>query len=192
MRSANTKTTEPSRPVRRSAASAREAVLEMLKDDHKRVKKAFRDFEKLDAQEDSEECADLVAQTCTDLEVHAQLEEDLFYPALRGNLQEEDLLDEAEVEHKSAKMLIAELKDMSPDDEKFSATFTVLGEYVKHHIREEETEMFQQLERAKIDWAGLLESMQNHRQELMAEFGGASDEMESMGKSPRGRTGSRN
>lgn len=169
MRSANIKTTDVSRS-HQTATTARDAVLEMLKEDHKRVKKAFRDFEKLDVVEDRKECANLVARTCNDLKVHAQLEEDLFYPALRGSI-EEDLIDEAEVEHKSAKMLIAELEGMSPDDEKYSATFTVLGEYVKHHVREEESEMFQQLGRAKIDWDGLLESMQARREELMGESG---------------------
>lgn len=152
-------------------SSLRESVLEMLKDDHKRVKKAFRDFEKIDPHEDPERASEIVEQTCSELEVHAQLEEEIFYPAVRENISEADLVAEAEVEHKSAKQLIADIRSLSPDDEKYAASFTVLGEYVKHHIREEEQEMFKQLERAKIDWSAMLESMQQRRQTLMDEHG---------------------
>lgn len=170
LRSTQTKTAGR-QTARRSASSLRESVLEMLKDDHKRVKKAFRDFEKLDPHEEPERAAEIVEQTCSELEVHAQLEEEIFYPAVRENISEADLVTEAEVEHKSAKQLIADIRNLSPDDEKYAASFTVLGEYVKHHIREEEQEMFAQLERAKIDWGGLLEAMQSRRDELMGEHG---------------------
>jgi hypothetical protein len=172
----------------------RESVLQMLKDDHKHVKKAFRDFEKLDPHEEPERCAELVGRTCTELEIHAQLEEELFYPAVRQAIKEHDLLEEAEVEHNSAKMLIGNLRGMSPEDEKYSATFTVLGEYVKHHIQEEEKEMFAQIERAKIDWSGLYEAMQSRHEELMAEHGMSEamegeEAMASASPAARSRTG---
>lgn len=154
----------------RADSTARNIILTMLKDDHKRVKKAFRDFEKLDPHENAEECRKLVQHTCGELEVHATLEEELFYPAARAYLNEEDLIDEAEVEHASAKALIAQLKGMDPDDDKFAATFKVLGEYIKHHIREEENEMFPQLGRAKLDWQGMSEEISSRREELMQEF----------------------
>ncbi|MGE5384348.1 MAG: hemerythrin domain-containing protein [Betaproteobacteria bacterium] len=154
----------------RADSTARNIILTMLKDDHKRAKKAFRDFEKLDPHEDAEECRALVEQTCGELEVHAALEEELFYPAARNYLSEEDLIDEAEVEHASLKSLIQQLKNMEPEDEKYAATFTVLGEYVKHHVREEENEMFPQLGRAKMDWKGLCDEMNSRREELMQEF----------------------
>jgi iron-sulfur cluster repair protein YtfE (RIC family) len=170
LRSTQTKTAGR-QTSRRSASSLRESVLEMLKDDHKRVKKAFRDFEKLDPHEEPERCAEIVEQTCSELEIHAQLEEELFYPAVRENIADADLVAEAEVEHKSAKQLIADLKNMSPEDEKYAATFKVLGEYVKHHVREEEQEMFKQLERTKIDWSAMLEAMQSRRQEMIGEGG---------------------
>lgn len=189
LRSTQTRTTGR-QTARRSVASLRESVLDMLKDDHKRVKKAFRDFEKIDPHEDPEGAAELVEQTCSELEVHAQLEEEIFYPAVREAISEADLVTEAEVEHKSAKQLIADIRSLSPEDEKYAASFTVLGEYVKHHIREEEQEMFKQLERAKIDWSGILESMQQRRQELMAEHGMEADEdAPARPRAPAGRSG---
>ena len=156
-------------------ASSRDQVIELLKEDHKMVKKAFKDFEKMDAE--SEETEAFVAQICAELEVHATLEEELFYPAARAALEgeDEDLIDEAEVEHNSAKMLIAELQGMSADDRMMKANFKVLGEYVQHHIKEEEDELFKKLGRAKVDWDSLLHDMQQRQQELKAEKGLADD-----------------
>jgi hypothetical protein len=163
---------EPSMPTKNS--SAREQVLELLKDDHKHVKKHFREFEKMDPEQDPQACQELAMRVCDELEVHAQIEEDLFYPAARKALAEkegEDLIDEAEVEHHSAKQLMAELRALAPQDPKFKATFTVLGEYVKHHVKEEESEMFDQLGRAKIQWEPLLQDMLDRQQELKSEKG---------------------
>lgn len=162
----------------RNNSSARNEILEMLKEDHKRVKKAFRDFEKIDIDSDPESAQALVEQTCAELELHATLEEDVFYPAVRQAVKEEDLVEEAEVEHDSAKQLIAQLREMSPEDPKFAATFTVLGEYVKHHIKEEEGEMFEQLGRSKVDWQAVLEEMMERRAELEQELGLAEEEEE--------------
>jgi hemerythrin-like domain-containing protein len=124
----------------------------------------------MDPHEDMESCKSLVTQTCTELEIHTQLEEKCFYPAVRQGMKEESLIDEAEVEHGSAKQLIQQLKQMSPEDEKFAATFTVLGEYVKHHVREEEHEIFPQLSRAKLDWQHMQEEMTQQREALMKQF----------------------
>lgn len=162
----------------RNNTSARNEILQMLKDDHKRVKKAFRDFEKIDVESDPETAQQLVEQTCAELELHAMLEEELFYPAVRQALKEQDLVEEAEVEHDSAKQLIAQVRDLSPDDPKFKATFTVLGEYVKHHIKEEEGEMFEQLGRSKVDWQAVLEDMMERRLQLERELGLAEEEEE--------------
>lgn len=155
----------------RNNSSARNEILEMLKEDHKRAKKAFRDFEKLDVQGDPESAQALVDQTCAELEMHTTLEEEVFYPAVRQAVKEEDLVEEAEVEHGSAKQLIAQLRELSPDNPKFAATFKVLGEYVKHHIKEEEGEMFEQLGRSKVDWEGVLEEMLERRAELEQQLG---------------------
>lgn len=153
--------------------NARSQVIAMLKEDHAAAKKAFREFEKLDheSEDDLQEREALVAQTCAELRVHAKLEEELFYPAVRPVLKEEDLVDEAEVEHNTLENLIGELEGMESNSSKFAATFRVLGEYVKHHVKEEENEMFAQLERAKLPWDELLQNMQTRREELMAELG---------------------
>jgi hypothetical protein len=155
----------------RNNSKARSEVLEMLKEDHARVKKAFRDAQKLDSEEDREELQMIVEQTCAELEVHARLEEELFYPAVRAAIKDTELLEEAEIEHASAKALIAQLREMMPDDAKYAATFKVLGEYVKHHIKEEEKEMFEQLNRSRIEWEELQQQMLTMRETLMGEMG---------------------
>jgi hypothetical protein len=160
----------------RNNSKARTEVLDMLKEDHARVKKAFRDAQKLDSEEDQEELQMIVEQTCAELEVHARLEEELFYPAVRGAIKETELIDEAEVEHESAKALIAQLRAMTPADEKYAPTFKVLGEYVKHHIKEEEKEMFEQLNRSRIEWEELQQQMLTMRETLMSEMGLLEDE----------------
>jgi hemerythrin-like domain-containing protein len=159
-----------SRSSSRTRSNARNAILQMLMDDHKRARKAFRDFEKLDASEDTEQCQALAQRTCGELQVHATLEEELFYPAVRSVLKEADLVEEAEVEHLAAKQLIEQLQTMTPEEAKFAATFKVLGEYVKHHVKEEEGEMFPRLERTRIDWEALHDRMNARRDELMEQF----------------------
>ena len=161
--------------VSKNASAARKEVLDMLIEDHKSAKKLFREFEKLSA-EDAEERESLVSLACAELKLHTQLEEECFYPAMRGSLKEQDLLEEAEIEHASAKQLIEQLDGLDADDPKFAATFKVLGEYVKHHIKEEEGEMFEQAQRAKVDWSALLEQMTNRRMELETELGLAEDD----------------
>jgi hemerythrin-like domain-containing protein len=150
--------------------STRTDVLKMLKEDHKKVKKAFQDFERLDKQTRMDECQALVMQTCADLALHTTLEEELFYPAIRGALREPQLIDEAEVEHASAKTLIADLQQVAPEDRGWAATFKVLGEYVQHHIKEEEGEIFPQLARAQLDWDGLHRQMAERRLALQREL----------------------
>jgi hemerythrin-like domain-containing protein len=156
----------------RNNSAAKSEIIEELKEDHKRVRQAFRQAEKLDAEEDGEELKEIVDQTCAELEVHAQLEEELFYPAAREVLKEADLVDEAEVEHMSAKALIAQLREMGPEDEKYAATFKVLGEYVNHHIKEEENEMFPGLQgRSGVEWEQVQQQMETRREQLMSEMG---------------------
>ena len=155
----------------RGGPAAKNKVIAMLKADHKKVKKAFKDFKKLDAQEDPDSAQALVEQTCTELEVHAELEEQVFYPAARGAMKEDDLIDEAEVEHMTAKVLIGQLKGMNAEDEKYAATFKVLGEYINHHVQEEEGEMFKKMTQPDVDWSAVLEEMQQQRMQLMEEKG---------------------
>jgi hemerythrin superfamily protein len=141
------------------------AALEMLKEDHDKVKKAFKEFEKMD-RSDSETCRQVVQSVCNDLRVHTMLEEEIFYPAVREAIEDEDIMNEAAVEHETAKTLIEQLDNMEPDDPNYYATFTVLGEYVMHHVKEEEGEMFKQIKRSRLDTAALGEQMEEHKQLL--------------------------
>jgi len=128
-----------------------ESAIALLMEDHEYVKKAFRAFEKMD-QEDQPA---LVKQVCAALKVHTRIEEEIFYPAVRKAIKDPDLMNEAEVEHDSAKSLIRQLERMKPSDPKFAATFTVLGEYVNHHVKEEEEEMFPKVRRARVNLKAL-------------------------------------
>ncbi|MCE4553118.1 hemerythrin domain-containing protein [Pelomonas cellulosilytica] len=165
----------PSQRTTRAATQARSQILDELKEDHKRVKKAYRQFQKLDPQEDRDEVEALVQQVLDELSVHATLEEELLYPAARQALSDEDLIDEAEVEHESMHTLIDQLRGMSCDDEKYCARFTVLCEYVTHHVKEEESEMFPKLEHARMDWESLASEMTERRAELTGEPADAED-----------------
>ena len=167
--SADSLKSSSSRSGSRTQVAARNEIVAMLKNDHKRVKKAFRDFGKLDQDKDRDSSQQLVSQTCNELEVHASLEEELFYPAARNALGEEALIDEAEVEHMSLKTLIGQLKGMSPQDDKYAATFKVLGEYVSHHVVEEEQQIFPKLSHTRFDWRDLLQQMTERRAQLMGE-----------------------
>lgn len=164
----------PSRPNNsrtnnsRANTTARTEVLDQLKEDHKRVKKAYREFTKLDLDQDPGRCEALVRQVLAELSVHAALEEELLYPAARDAIAEPDLIDEAEVEHESAHALMGQLKSMDAQDEKFAARFTVLCKYVMHHVKEEESELFPQLENARIDWESLAREMSERRAQLMS------------------------
>jgi len=142
----------PSRSTSRSAGSSKDAIA-LLTKDHRTVQKIFKQAEKLDRQEDSEELQQLVQTACEELTLHAQLEEELFYPRVAEMVQEndQDLVQEALVEHNSAKQLIAQLEQMGPEDESYQATFKVLGEYVNHHIEEEERQIFPKAKKAKVD-----------------------------------------
>lgn len=150
----------------------------MLAEDHRKVTKMFDQFEKMKEDEDDEAKQILVETACAELTVHAQIEEEIFYPALRETLDESDLLDEAEVEHACAKQLITELNGMEPGDDLYDAKFTVLGEYMKHHIQEEEKEIFPKVKKAKMDLDSLGEELRQRKMELREELGIAGEEEE--------------
>jgi len=145
-------------------------AIDLLKEDHDKVKKAFKQFEKMD-RSDVESCRELVERVCADLRVHTTLEEEIVYPAMREAIEDEDLMNEAAVEHESAKTLIEQLESMEPNDPNYFATFTVLGEYVMHHVEEEEGEMFPQAKKVKdLDLEALGEQMKARKEELAAEM----------------------
>lgn len=140
--------------------------------DHKEVKRLFKSYDALvDADAGTEEKEALAEQICSMLTVHAALEEEIFYPAARENVEEQDLVDEAEVEHASARDLIAQIQDMQPEEDLFDAKVKVLGEYVAHHVTEEEQELFPKVKRAKLDLQALGGEMSVRKQQLMAEVG---------------------
>ena len=161
-----------SRSSTRTQADSRVAktddAITLLTADHDKVKKLFKSFESSGSNADKKEA--LVAEICTELTMHATIEEEIFYPAAREALEEQDLLDEAEVEHASAKELIAQLEDMKPGDELYDAKVTVLGEYIDHHVKEEQEAMFPKIWKAKLDLNALGAQMKARKEELLAEM----------------------
>jgi len=153
----------------------------LLTADHRTVKGMFKEFEKLSKQDDvDEEKAQLVRQICNELTVHAQVEEEIFYPALREAIDDEDLMDEADIEHASAKDLIAQLEGMEPGDDHYDARVTVLGEYIDHHVKEEEGEMFSKARKADVDAAELGAQIAERKEALKAELGIEDDDAAEM------------
>lgn len=152
------------------AAKPKDAIA-LLTADHKQVQKLFKQYEKLAEDEaPADERKALAAEICLNLIVHAQLEEEIFYPAAREAIpDDEDLLDEAQVEHASAKQLMAEIAEMQPDDKLYDAKVIVLGEYVNHHVKEEEGEMFPKLKKSEMDLAGVGQQLMERKEALMSE-----------------------
>ena len=136
-------------------------VLDPLREDHRKVQQLFEEFE---AATDSEEKQGIVEHAIKALQEHSYVEEKVLYPAFERALDEEQLMNEALEEHHVVHLLIAELKKITAGDERFDAKFTVLAENVKHHIKEEEGEMFPQVEESDLDWAYLAEKATEARQ----------------------------
>jgi Hemerythrin HHE cation binding domain len=155
-------------------------VIKILTEDHRRVSDLFEEFEKMQKKgEADEEAKQYIVETCcAELTIHAQLEEEIFYPAAREAIDDMDLLDEAEVEHATAKQLISELSAMQPGDDLYDAKFTVLGEYVKHHVEEEEGELFKKVKKSELDLEEIGEEILQRRMELREELGIAPQEEE--------------
>lgn len=143
----------------KKAAAASTDAISLLTDDHKKVKKLFKDFDKIKDKGDAADKEAIVEEICAELTLHAQVEEEVFYPAAREAIKDEDLLNEAEVEHASAKDLIAQIQVMDSSDPMYDAKVTVLGEYIDHHVEEEEKEMFPKVKKAKVDLEALGEEI---------------------------------
>ena len=150
-----------------SAAKRPADAIALLKADHREVKAWFEQFDKSEDDAKKQELADKICQALT---VHAQIEEEIFYPAAYDALDEEgdDMLDEAEVEHASAKALIAEIKASAVGEPLFDAKVTVLGEYINHHVEEEEKELFPECRSSSMDLKALGEQLAARKAELMA------------------------
>ena len=142
-------------------------AIALLKEDHKSVDALFKRFEKAKGAAAKQK---LVATICQELKVHAQIEEEIFYPAVREEIEEQDLMDEAAVEHQGIKGLVAQLEGANPDEDMYDAKVTVLAEYVKHHVKEEQTEMFPKARKAKADIKALGDAIRTRKKELKAEL----------------------
>ncbi len=149
-------------------AAVASGVIEMLKEDHEKVKGLFEDFESAEGREQ----ADIAATAIMELEVHADLEEKLIYPAIREHIDEDEMMNEAVEEHHLVHVLIRELKKLKPKDEVFQAKFNVLGELVKHHIEEEEGEMLPKAQESDIDWEKLETTVMKRRETMTVKLSG--------------------
>ena len=148
------------------ANEGRQDATHLLMADHRKVESLFEQFEKASGDGRKEKIA---RQICTELKIHSMIEEEIFYPALRGKIKEEDL-DEAYVEHDGAKLLINEIEAGGPDDDFYDAKVKVLKEQIEHHVEEEEKirgNIFQQARAADVDLEALGERMAARKAELL-------------------------
>ena len=144
-------------------------AFDLLEQDHREVEEWFDEYDELkDSDEDRK--AELAEKICFALKVHAQIEEEIFYPRAREATKDDDLIDEALVEHATVKNLIGEIEEMDVGEELYDAKIRVLGEMVKHHIREEEEELFPELQSAKMDLDAVGKELAERKQELMSEM----------------------
>ena len=157
----------PSKPssAPKTAAVAKDAIA-LLKADHEDVSHLFAEFEKTRSVANKKS---LVAEICTALSVHAQIEEEIFYPAVKAALKDKLLVPEATVEHAGVKDLIAQLEGVDPDGEMYDAKVKVLSEYVKHHVKEEQNEMFPKAKASSLDMAELGSQMAARKDQLLAQ-----------------------
>jgi hypothetical protein len=143
-------------------------AIALLEQDHHEVEDMFEQFEQLDSKAEK---GKLAAKICLALTVHTMIEEELLYPPAHDEI-EEDVVDEAIVEHNGAKQLIAEIEAMKPSEHLYDAKMKVLSEYIKHHVKEEREEMFPQLRSSDIDLEDLGEQLMQRKVELLARMGG--------------------
>ena len=155
-----TKTTPADKTV-----AAKDAIA-LLKADHHAVDLLFAEYDKTRSVANKKA---LVAEICTALSVHAQVEEEIFYPAVKAALKDKVLVPEAIVEQAGMKALIAQIEGMTPDGEMYDAKVKVLCEYVKHHVKEEHTEMFPKAKATSLDMVDLGARMAARKADLMAQ-----------------------
>ena len=158
-----TKTSTKTPASDKGKAAPKDAIA-LLKADHEAVSQLFAEYEKTRSVTNKKA---LVAEICSALTVHAQIEEEIFYPAVRLALKDKLLVPEATVEHATVKNLIAQLEGVEPDGETYDAKVKVLSEYVKHHVKEEQTEMFPKAKTSSLDMVGMGAQMSARKEELM-------------------------
>jgi len=157
-------------PARKKGSSKAKAArrpqdaIALLRADHALVEDLFEQFEKA---RNAGRKQTLATQICLELKIHTQIEEEIFYPAVRQVLpKEKDLLDEANVEHASAKDLIEQIEAGEPAEDYWDAKVTVLGEYVQHHVKEEQNELFPKVRKTRLDLKALGEQLRVRKEEL--------------------------
>lgn len=155
-------------PARRKEAGDGSSAIEILESDHREVENLFDAYGEL---RDDGEKGELAARICLALKVHTQIEEEIFYPEARRATGDDDLLDQAAVEHAGAKQLIEEIEGMSPGEHLYDAKVKVLGEQIRHHVREEEETLFPEVEKAKLELEEIGTRLAQRKSELMSELG---------------------
>ena len=157
------------RATQTSSTDAPQDAIALLKQDHRTVEALFDEFEDADESEQS----DLATRICQMLTVHTQIEEEIIYPQAKEAFgeEEDEMVYEAEIEHGSAKELIAKIEAGTPEDEEFKPLVKVLSEYVKHHVKEEEKEMFPALKQSELDLKELGRQLAQRKMELMEQMG---------------------
>jgi hemerythrin superfamily protein len=150
-----------------SQAAAPNAI-DLLEQDHRQVEEWFDEYDEVKGDDDRK--SELAEKICTALKVHTQIEEEIFYPQARKATKDNDLLDEAVVEHAAAKNLIAEIEAMEVGDDLYDAKIRVLGEMIKQHVKEEEEELFPEVESAKMDIDAVGRELAERKEELMAKM----------------------
>ncbi len=160
------KTVPATTPKAKSTTPVAKEATALLRADHKLVNGLFSEYEKARSVNKKKE---LVARICTELSVHAQVEEEIFYPAVKLALKDKELIPEATVEHATLKELIAQVEGVEPDGEMFDAKIKVMSEYVKHHVKEEQNEIFPKAKASNLDLVELGTKLAARKAELLAE-----------------------
>jgi len=171
MRTESTMKSNKQASTSKASTAVKHDAIVLLKQDHAEVKKMFKQFDKLAEKEDIEGKTQIANKICAELIAHTIAEEEIFYPAARQATQDDDMLNEANVEHESAKSLIAQIQSMDPADPMYDAKVTVLGEYINHHVEEEETEMFPMVKKSKeLDLKEMGAQITARKEELLSEL----------------------
>jgi len=156
----------PAKTARASSTSSGQDAIALLRADHRKVSDLFEQYE---STRSAAKKKTLVSNICLELSVHAKVEEEIFYPAVKAALKDKELVPEAQVEHASLKDLIAQVQDKEPDGEMFDAKIKVMSEYVKHHVKEEQNEMFPKAKATRLDMKDLGARIAARKEELMAD-----------------------
>lgn len=153
-------------PESKTSSKSKDATT-LLRADHKLVASLFEQYES--AKTTAKKKA-LVAQICQELTVHAQIEEEIFYPQVQAALKDHELVPEAVVEHATLKDLIAQIEDAEPDGDMYDARVKVLSEYVQHHVKEEQNEIFPKVKETNLDLNAIGEELTARKEELLAKL----------------------